>query len=382
MRLKKYNNNYNKRTAIAILGILISFGGISIYRSYATYQENKSYNVIKGTIPDFGYDVKFAVLVDEQKTNEIPTEPKNKDGKYYKVNVDCGNSKTTGEWDYNAWNVKLENVEEGSRCKLLFTSTLSEDEYNKYIDAGVALRRNTYRGKDITQYHTDGTLYKMISSGKFDDIYVGDYITTTEGNHEVTWLIADLDNYLYSGDSTKILTQHHATVIPAKPLTTAKMNETNDTTGGYVGSDMVKTTLPEILSTYIKPVFEEHVIQYRNLLSKSVNKEAPNNKFDNAKGVSNNWEWYERELDLMSEMNVYGGTVVSSSMYDTGIDNRQYAIFQLKPEFTNSYGISSLNYWLKDVVDSTSFANVYNYGFSGASGATTLLGVRPRFLID
>ncbi len=218
----------------------------------------------------------------------------------------------------------------------------------------------------------------MISSGKFDDIYVGDYITTTEGNHEVTWLIADLDNYLYSGDSTKILTQHHATIIPATPLTTAKMNEKNTTEGGYYGSDMVKTTLPEILSTYIKPVFEEHVIKYRNLLSKSVNLEATN-KYPGTKGASNSWDWYDRELDLMSEINVYGSIITSSSLYDIGIDNRQYAIFQLKPEFVN--GVGRFNYWLKDVSCSTSFVGVFSNGNSDTYNASNSRGIRPRFLI-
>ena len=355
-----------------------SWGGGIIYRSYATYQENKSYNVIKGTIPDFGYDVKFAVLVDNNKEDNIPSEPKNEQGEYYQVDVDCGEGKTTGEWDYNAWNVKLENVQEGSRCKLKFTSNLTEADYNEYIKNGVALRRNTYRGKDITEYYTTGKLYDMISSGKFDDIYVGDYITTNENGQKVTWLIADLDNYLYSGDTQ--LAQHHATIIPATYLTTAKMNETNDTTGGYNGSQMVTTTLPKVLETYIRPAFSGHIIKYRNLLSDQINAEATN-KYPGTKGASNHWAWYDRELDLMSEMNVYGGTMWSSSGYDTGIDNRQYAIFQIKPEFINSYGDTRFYYWLKDVSRSSSFAYVANGGTSGTTDASYLSGVRPRFLI-
>ncbi|MCI9280602.1 MAG: hypothetical protein HFJ02_07435, partial [Bacilli bacterium] len=91
-------------------------------------------------------------------------------------------------------------------CNIEFTKNLSTEEYNKYLEAGKALRRNTYRGKDITEYYNDGSLYEMISSGTFDDIYVGDYINA----NGVTWLIADIDNYLYSGDTP--LTKHHATL--------------------------------------------------------------------------------------------------------------------------------------------------------------------------
>ncbi len=220
----------------------------------------------------------------------------------------------------------------------------------------------------------------MISSGKFDDIYVGDYITTNEGGHEITWLIADLDNYLNSGDTS--LTQHHATIIPATKLgNDAPMNDENITTGGYANSKMVKETLPNVLNTYIKPVFGDHIIKYKNLLSTAVNNELPN-RYNIVKGASSSWEWSERELDLMSEVNVFGTTVWSSSGYDTGIDNRQYAIFQLRPEFINSYGTSRYWYWLKDVAISSAFAHVGDDGASSTCAAFSSSGVRPRFLID
>ena len=84
----------------------------------------------------------------------------------------------------------------------------------------------------------------------------------------------------------------------------------------------------------------------------------------------------------MSEMNVYGGIAWSSSGYDIGIDNRQYAIFQLKPEFINSYNSNRFAYWLKDVTSKTSFANVNSYSLSGTDiGNRYSFGVRPRFLI-
>ncbi len=177
-----------------------------------------------------------------------------------------------------------------------------------------------------------------------------------------------------------MLTKHHATIIPAKYLTTAQMNEENVTTGGYANSKMVEETLPNVLNTYIEPVFGEHIIEYRNLLSDQVNNELPN-KYNTIKGASSHWVWSERKLDLMSEMNVYGGTVWSSSGYDTGIDKTQYAIFQLRPEFINSDGNTIIHYWLKDVSCLSYFALVDTRGYPIAGGASALFGVRPRFLI-
>ncbi len=358
---------------------MCSWGGGIIYRSYASYQENKSYNVIKGTIPDFGYDVKVAIKIDGEDSDTMPTTTQGSNGKYYEAKVDCGDKQTVGTWDYNAWELKLDHIETSSRCKVEFTSTLGKEEYEEYIKNGVATRRNTYRGKNITELWKSGKLYEQIKDGTFADIYVGDYITTNQDGNNITWLIADLDNYLHSGSTE--LTQHHATIIPATTLQNAKMNEENVTTGGYVNSKMVTETLETMYTTYIEPAFSGHIIEYRNLLSDQVNNELPN-RYNQVKGASSHYEWYSRKLDLMSEVNVYGTTVASSSLFDTGMDNRQYAIFQLKPEFINSDGTNRCWYWLKDVANSTSFAYVHFYGVSNTTPASTLLGVRPRFLID
>ncbi len=77
-----------------------------------------------------------------------------------------------------------------------------------------------------------------------------------------------------------------------------------------------------------------------------------------------------------------GAPVWSSSGFDTGIDNRQYAIFQLKPEFINSYENTRFSYWLKSISSATSFVAIYGGGPSiGNWQATMLHGIRPRFLI-
>ncbi len=77
----------------------------------------------------------------------------------------------------------------------------------------------------------------------------------------------------------------------------------------------------------------------------------------------------------MSEINVYGGNVWSSSGHDTGMDNNQYALFQLKPEFINSY-------------ENTRFGSVHEFSVASIGRdaliypANQSLGLRPRFLID
>jgi len=378
MKLVKFNKNKKRKKIVmgSIVGILILIGSIVLIRSYALYEEEKEFNVLKGQIPDFGYDIKMlSVVVDGEKSKTIPSRG------MYKTQIDCSNG-TRGEWDYNAWNLTLENVSENARCNITFTSNLSEEEYNKYIEAGKALRRNTYRGKDITSYHNDGSLYEMISSGRFDDIYVGDYIIA----NNVTWLVADIDNYLYSGykegaTNGGALTSHHLTIIPASVLMKAPMNSTNVTEGGYLGSKMVKDTLPTILND-IKSIFGSHIISYNTILTNAVSNDSASMAGLGWYGTSIGSNWTNREIDLMSEINVYGANIWSSSALDSGIDNRQFTLFQLKPELINSYKGKRITYWLKNVSGTRTFSAVATGIDVGSYESNTEhIGVRPRFLI-
>ena len=84
----------------------------------------------------------------------------------------------------------------------------------------------------------------------------------------------------------------------------------------------------------------------------------------------------------MSEANVFGIAAWSISGYDIGIDNRQYAIFQLKPEYVNSYKKSRFNYWVKSVSVAARFVYLGGWGDSSHGWpANPESGVRPRFLI-
>ena len=405
MKFKYFSKNGKQKKLViaSILGLGIVIGGISLYRSYALYEEEKEYNVLKGQIPDFGYDVKFAVTVDGAKTNKIPERQKSTDNSYYKVQVSCTNGTTVGEWDYNAWNVKLDNISDGSKCTLAFTGDMSKEDYQKYIEKGIATRRNTYRGKKL-ELTTE--FWNSIQNGTFDDIYVGDYIvsptskkydvSTNHNTETIKWLIADIDNYLHTGE--KELTSHHLTIIPAAPLMQAPMNTTVTTKGGYYGSKMVSGcdgayegtavkehistgTLDEVYNMYIEPDFgDNHIIKYNSILSNMVDDKSINRNGDSS-GVSGGWEWLDRKLDLMSEVNVFGTIIWSSSGWDTGIDNRQYAIFQLKPELINFDRTARINYWLKDVTGLSNFDYVSTDGAARNANASNMVGVRPRFLI-
>ena len=253
--------------------------------------------------------------------------------------------------------------------KTIATGGKFEDLTNKSV---AGYHNSIFRGKNVTSYLTDGSLFTRISNGSFEDLFVGDYIV----KNNITWRIAGFDVYLHKGDTE--LTKHHAIIVPDKHLTTAQMNSSNTTVGGYVASAMYTTTLPSVLETYITPVFGSHVIEIRNLLTTGINASGYN-RWGNGSGCSNAWEWRSRKVDLMNENQVFGSISWSSSGFETGTDNCQLPLFRLAPEYITN---RSYWYWLRNVVESSRFANVNNGGISNSNGASATGGVRPCFYID
>lgn len=253
--------------------------------------------------------------------------------------------------------------------KTIATGGKFEDLTNKSV---AGYHNSIFRGKNVTSYLTDGSLFTRISNGSFEDLFVGDYIV----KNNITWRIAGFDVYLHKGDTE--LTKHHAIIVPDKHLTTAQMNSSNTTVGGYVASAMYTTTLPSVLETYITPVFGSHVIEIRNLLTTGINASGYN-RWGNGSGYSNAWEWRSRKVDLMNENQVFGSISWSSSGFETGSDNCQLPLFRLAPEYITN---RSYWYWLRNVVDSSRFARVSYDGLSINNDASAAGGVRPCFYID
>lgn len=255
--------------------------------------------------------------------------------------------------------------------KTVATTGNFEDLTNKSV---AGYHNSIFRGKNVTSYLDDGTLFTRISNGTFEDLFVGDYIV----KNSITWRIAGFDVYYNKGDQNSGLTTHHAIIVPDKHLTTAYMNDTNTSVGGYVGSKMYTETLPSVLSTYITPIFGTHVIEYRNVLTNSINATGYN-RFGNNGGCSNGWAWYSRKLDLMNEVQVYGSIAWSSSGYDIGSDNCQLPLFRLAPQYITN---RSYWYWLRSVTTASAFAHVDIHGISASDYASGVGGDRPCFYID
>lgn len=222
-----------------------------------------------------------------------------------------------------------------------------------------------YRGKSLGSSVTTAQ-YSAISAGTFDDMYIGDYWTIGGVNYR----IAAFDYYLNCGDTS--CTKHHVVLVPDTCLYNHVMNDTNITTGAYVGSKMYTEGL-EQAKTSIKAAFSGHVLSKRIYLSNAT-----------ANGRASVGAWCDSEVDLMCEHMVYGNGVFSPVSDGTTVPNNyrveksQLPLFQHEP----SRICNRATWWLRDVISASFFANVVYGGNASYNGASSSNGVRPAFCIS
>ncbi len=253
-------------------------------------------------------------------------------------------------------------------------TTLNNDsigKFNGYSNNGI------YRGKNlgtITSSNIDAFLTEhKVSSGVFEDLYVGDIITIQDGTYNAQWLIAGFNTELNKGDTA--LTTNHISLIPVSKLLDAPMNSSHTTSGGYKGSIMHSTTLPTVAAN-LKNALGSHLLNRRVLLS---NATATGTSMAGAgySGYSSNWEWCSAYCTLMTEVQCYGSTVFSSSFFDVGEGYEKLPIFN----FIHPVTFARVTFWLRAVANSTYFALVSDYGYAGYIGAGRSYGVRPLITI-
>ena len=222
-----------------------------------------------------------------------------------------------------------------------------------------------YRGKNLGSAVTEAQ-WAAIQAGTFDDMYIGDYWTIGG----VTYRIAAFDYYLRAGDTD--MTTHHVTLVPDATMYSHVMNDSDVTTGGYVGSKMYTEGLAQAKTTINNAFGSSHILSHRQLLVNAVTNGKPS-------GSSS----YDSTVELMTEQNVYGGKIFGAGNDGSTIpnlytvDKSQFPLFAHDP-----YMISNRQwFWLRDVVSAADFARVSNSGNAGSNNASYGGGVRPSFSI-
>ena len=265
--------------------------------------------------------------------------------------------------------IPIVDTTNGKTKKVLLSKLLSG-----LIPQNAGAHNSIYRGQDITDLFYDGTLSEQIAAGTFDDIFVGDYIIGKNSNRK--YIVADLDYRLHCGDTE--CTTHHVLMIPEKVMGTAKMNDTNITTGAYLGSKMYTEYL-EPFKTVIKNDFEtDHILTHKNYFANAV-----------TNGYESAGTWNNSDIELMNELMVYGSNIFHNITNGTNvptshtIDKSQLSLFRLDKSKIVAFSDAGERtwYWLRDVASSSGFAGVTGRGHANNYSASNSTGVRPAFLI-
>ena len=322
-----------------------------------------------------------------------------------------------------------EKAEQTFVAKLPFIS--SSALYNATADFHNAIPR----GKDITSYFTDGSLWNRINGAGgyslFEDLYVGDYMTV--GGQ--SYMIVDFDYYIRCGDGMDI-TQHHLVMMPTGNMNipegtalyktdpdaeqeyltlinTANYREhtgddtasvssqetavykkwnatmdapnTSSTAGGYKYSRMRQVIMKAADTIIVNAFGSAHIKPIPVLYPSPANAEAS--------GLASNWTWFKSDdwsaidrksiCDLPNETQIYGqqvwgvGTAWNTSGYEVGVDKWQFALFKNNRARVNIRAY----WWLRSVYSATYACNIYNSGYAYPNYTASAYGVRPRFLL-
>lgn len=240
------------------------------------------------------------------------------------------------------------------------------DAFWGILDAVISVeqRRNIFRGKNLGTAFTAAQKAE-IKAGTFKGFFIGDYWSIGDR----IWRIVDINYWLNSGDAS--CTTPHLVIMPDQSLYSAKMNETNITTGGYVGSQMYTANLANAKTLVNSAFGSANILNHREYLTNAV-----------TNGYPSAGAWYDSTVELPNEIMMYGSLVFTPAGDGSFVPNRytidktQLALMKMYPRFINP---GRYWYWLRDVVSSAHFAHVNGRGNANSGGASDSGGVRPVF---
>ena len=228
-----------------------------------------------------------------------------------------------------------------------------------------------YRGKYLGDHVTDDQ-YAQISAGTFDDLFVGDYWTISGVNYR----IAAFDYWYNTGDTA--CETHHVVIVPDTCLVAScKMNNSNVTTGAYIGSDFYtgansntgRATAQGIVNSAFGAA---HILSHREYLQNAVT-----NGYESGQSI------YDVKIELMNELMVYGSNIFHNIQNGTNLPSNYTMSKSQIPLFRYRHDLIGIraDWWLRDVVSAANFATVDSSGGANYNYASSGSGIRPAFAI-
>ena len=243
------------------------------------------------------------------------------------------------------------------------------------VVAGAGLTRRTR----LTDFSLD-VLKQAVADQNLEKygLQVGDQ-KTINGR---TYVIAGLNPMKGTSTPYRLTTNHVGLIVI--PHTTQKWNESGNTyTGaggrgaGYANSDLHYYLVNTLLPLVQGDLGSGNLLAHSNLLGNAVNTSGYNRMGD-ASGCTSSWGWVANQyICALSEVQVYGSVVWSSSGFDTGEACRQLDVFR---HFNHTEIFGGEYPWLRDVVSASTAALANGYGHAHNNPASLALYVAALIL--
>ncbi len=130
MELKAFQEKNKKKTLFMIgsIAFVLLITIVIVIRTYAVYQEQKEYDVIEGSVPEFmdDFDVKVALTIDGTPGTTFPEKGNDK-----AVESIVCNKGASASWDYDNWKINVANLTETkTKCQINFVTRYVDSTLN------------------------------------------------------------------------------------------------------------------------------------------------------------------------------------------------------------------------------------------------------------
>ena len=222
-----------------------------------------------------------------------------------------------------------------------------------------------------------------LANGDFSEFWNGDYWVINGHN----WRIVDNSGWArrrgdanFDSNSLVVMPDDNLVVAQAY-LIDGYTSQSNVDTHGYANCGYRTDEHSGYGRTQCKTLFQNafgssHVASHRELMSTS-----------RGTGGALSWAWQDADVELPSEVNIYGHSVWGSGL-ESGVDEPsfnigdrwgQFMLFRLAPYMAIN---RSQNYWLRDIHSASVFAYVYVGGGARCNAPSSAgVGLRPYSII-
>lgn len=257
------------------------------------------------------------------------------------------------------------------------SKTRLRDAFYSMVPDGAQTHNNIFRGANLGALSS--THIANIQNGSFKNMFIGDYFSINSSNY----VIAGINYKKGHGDNSSlgnhlVLMPQAWSKMPTQTLspdnkTTHYMSDTDTTAGGFAGSKLCQTYLPQI-QTKLESDFGAHLMSFRTVVSTHVDDS----------GAPDKGEWRDAKVSIPNEVMIYGTTLngnnKNNSWYNIGDENSQLPLMRLNDAERSLNRIGAI--WLRDIHSASEFAVASLNGDANWTNASNpWAGVRAFFLI-